>query len=635
MQIQDHLSSFSIEDLRILAARRGVRLPVDRAVSRQSFVSVLAATIGRDESVIQSLHWLSVPELLALSRLPPPPKKTGVSSFARQEKIPVEIARMLFERLRMDGLLFPQGDWEEVAVPPAVHRVVAYYVPRHLASSSLADVGMPPDPVTAPPDSCQPRPSSPAHDVAELFAFVARNRIQLTQAERLNRRDLKTISQSLAIQDTDYAQFLSELALGLSWLSEDRGGRLVVTSEGEEWLKLDQVERGRMLLAIWSESPSGMDEAQPTRRWNPYSAPGAFKRRATLIRVFKDRAANKISPMTLTSLTEWVRWAAPVLATREALADAAQLQLTLRSMYWLGLLTVSKPARPVAAALAPIGELLTRRTEEEAPPVPEESSFVLQPNSEVFAPPNIHPAVLYHLRRITGEKKVRQIGVHPLTPDSIRRALDSQLNVEEICAFLEGFSQTGLPANVRTMIESVGRQHGRVRLIPAGYVLMTDSPELMEELHRMRGVNDFLGARLADKVAIVPQEVVPEVMKRLRKHGYAPIDAGETTTNSEMPRGKGDLTPQELASPLALDIADEIDEEPALVDKKEIRALLTRCSRSGGVVELGYIDPHGSTDTVTLDVQVLVGDMLLGTDVDDESERVLSFQGILWARPLM
>ena len=51
---------------------------------------------------------------------------------------------------------------------------------------------------------------------------------------------------------------------------------------------------------------------------------------------------------------------------------------------------------------------------------------------------------------------------------------DTGVNVSQILTFLEKFSRTGLPSNVRALVETAGRQHGRIRLVPAGYVLVTD-----------------------------------------------------------------------------------------------------------------------------------------------------------------
>jgi hypothetical protein len=310
---------------------------------------------------------------------------------------------------------------------------------------------------------------------------------------------------------------------------------------------------------------------------------------------------------------------------------------------------VDDPDAPQHAQLTPLGArvALAEATPDSVPElVPEESRFFVQPNADVFAPPNLSPRSLFHLRRLTGEKKGGPAGMFPLTMESLRRALDAGLTRDDVLRFLEAFSRTGLPPAVRSLVETVGRQHGRIRLVPAGYVLVADDPALMRELRGVRQVEPLLGAELAERVAAVSAEQVSELMKRLRARGYAPLNAAET--GLAPPLGTDpDAPPPVIQAPVTtaraaaarLDWSTAEEEEPApqpgprVTGRRQIRELLEEAWENYQVVEIEYDGRSRSTATVRSICPLYVDDAMVEAYCRLRGdERNFNIGRINWAR---
>jgi hypothetical protein len=307
------------------------------------------------------------------------------------------------------------------------------------------------------------------------------------------------------------------------------------------------------------------------------------------------------------ALHERLVWSAPASfqqwdATRDPLLVAGRM---VRSLYWLGILAVDNPERPHHFRLSPLGIRALLREQAKTPSlVPEEPCFFLQPNAEAFAPPNLAPRTLFHLRRVTGEKKGGPLGVYPLTQDSLRRALDSGVTVAQLVRFLERYSRSGLPGNVRALVETAGRQHGRIRLIPTGYVLVTDEAPLLEELHRLKTIEPLIGSNITDRVAAVDTEAVTALLRQLRQRGYAPLNEAEIGDIPALPEDPAAPPPPLSIAPTGNRLVgldgdwgdpDAADAQPAasepVHDQGAIRALLVQAEEASFEVEIEYQSP--------------------------------------------
>ncbi|MCC2670674.1 MAG: hypothetical protein K0Q72_3145, partial [Armatimonadetes bacterium] len=377
--------------------------------------------------------------------------------------------------------------------------------------------------------------------------------------------------------------------------------------EADAWLGQSEEVRTTTALSAWTQMRGYAESATGDPAEADYLPVMLPLQRQRILQVLAELAPNAV--YAVSSLHERLLWSAPASfqqwdATRDPLLVAGRM---VRSLYWLGILAVDHPERPQHFRLSPLGLRALRPDLAGSPTlVPEEPCFFLQPNAEAFAPPNLAPRTLFHLRRVTGEKKGGPLGVYPLTQDSLRRAMDSGVTVPELIRFLERFSRTGLSGNVRALVETAGRQHGRIRLVPTGYVLVTDDPSLLEELRRLKTVEPLLGAGITERVAAVETESVASLLRQLRQRGYAPLNEAEVGEIPALPDDP-DAPPPPLSiapagnrllmvdgdwgDPDAVDVPP-VASEP-VHEAEAIRVLLVGAEEASHEVEIEY---HGPGD---------------------------------------
>jgi len=540
----DHLNTFSVDDLRLLVSRRRLTFSPAAWGSRQALVRIAAAAIQRADSVYHVLAELDTPELSVLRHvlgLRPPARLSALAALGKVESRPI---KEVLDRLRLWGLLFPEGDWEQIYIPAQTSRALNYLRDVKPLAAALQQ----PFFERAPGAAVAGRPESWDRDLAEFLARVARSRPRLTQAGRMHRRDLKAIAEALSITDPRYAHFVYLVAACGGLLPAMDNGTIEVSGSADGWLARAPAERCRAALETWmacQAHPENVEGDPGESAWVPAGISGL---RAITVRLVGCMEPDP--PVTVASVGALLHYLGPLRFRRwETSVDPTLVAgRILHSLYWLGAVALDRPERPGAAGITPLGAAAlcpagARPPEQpgagaqKAPEVPEEPRFVLQPNAEVFAPPNLSPRTLFHLRRLTGEKKGGAAGMYPLDPESLRRALDSGLSAAAIIRFLESFSRTGIPPNVRSLVEDTAKRHGRIRLVPVGVALVTDDARLLEELEGSRAFAPFLDARVSDTVVGVDAGRVPELLRTLRARGYAPKDEREPIHAAGLPAG--------------------------------------------------------------------------------------------------
>lgn len=645
MQISDYLSLFSVEDLRTLADRRGFLVPEEALKGRQMLVRALSAALSRHDGVYNAISGLNRAEVEVLRQVLHAGRSTGLSAVASAMGAEPAAVREVLDSLRLWGLLFPEGDWEHLAVPPQTRVAQHYLPPPQGAALELC-----PPPLNPVEVSCQARPASLGVDIAELLARIARTRHKLTQAGRINRRDLRSMEAGMAVETPGYGTFISFLVTSLGLLEYRTHEQVLrVRDQAETWLAQPEQVRGTHALDAWI-AMRGYAESSP-------SDPAEAEYLPVGLSVQRSRAAQRLEELTggqayrVGEFQAQLSWATPFsFQQRDAARDYTMVVgRLLRSLYWLGLVALDHPEQPQHFQLTPLGmHVLQPEAPGTAPLVPEEPRFFLQPNAEVFAPPNLAPRTLFHLRRITGEKKGGPLGVYPLTQESLRRALDAGIEASTVIAFLERFSRTGLPANVRTMVETAGRQHGRIRLVPAEYVLVTDDPALLEELHRLKTVEPLLGKGLTERVTTVAEQHVQSLLRQLRQRGYAPLNEAEVEEGLEFPADPdAEPPPLPVKRPGPSDLLlggswselDEVETPPLpapgepVYDQQAIQSLLAEAEECGFEVEMEYRGLARGEATVRKIHPFHVG----GGKVEAycalrQEERLFNIDRIAWAR---
>lgn len=544
MRLNEYLGAFSVEDLRELAARRGVRLSTDALQGRQTLVRTLAAVLSGYDNLYYAVPQLNQAELGVLTYLLQLTGTTGISALAKAANAEESVVKGVLDGLRLWGLVFPEGNWQHIALPPST-KAAANFLGVYPGSKIQVDFKLVPPALLFRDDAAvRRRDGSLGWDLAELLARVARSRFKLTQAGRMNRRDLRTMEAAFAIPNAGYAAFLMYLVGGLGLLVSLPGGVLTAAEYSDAWFAQSPETRAAAAAAGWHAMRGYPENADTDPVEVDYLNNLAFVFRRKILDLLK--SMDPARTVNVESLADHIAWHLPwgfrgPMSTSRPLATTARL---VRSCYWLGLLQVDDPNEPRYAKLSALGAVYAGRAGESGDAlIPDDPQFFLQPNAEIFAPPNLSPRSYFHVRRLTAEKKGGAAGTFPLTADSLRRALDSGVEVAQITHFLEQFSRTGLPPNVRALVETAGRQHGRIRLVPAGYVVVTDEPLLLEEIRRLKTVAPLVGPNLADRVATVESGHVPELMRNLRARGYAPLDQAEIGNALSLPADPNSVPP--------------------------------------------------------------------------------------------
>ena len=151
------------------------------------------------------------------------------------------------------------------------------------------------------------------------------------------------------------------------------------------------------------------------------------------------------------------------------------------------------------------------------------SSSFLQPNAEVFVSPYLAPAVLYRLLTITDVPKNSTGSMVTLTKEAIRKALDHGETIQEIVAFFQNHSRTGIPQNVEYLVNEVGGKHGHIHIGKANLYIQTDTPFLMQELLARKELKAYTARALSETIALLQGENYDKLLKDLRKAGYLPV----------------------------------------------------------------------------------------------------------------
>jgi hypothetical protein len=488
-------------------------------------------------------------------------------------------------------------------------------------------------------------------DIAEFLARMARTRHKLTQSGKINRRDLKTMESGLAVTASGYAIFVSFLVSALGLLEQSlTDSYLRVRGQSGVWLAQPEQTRAAHALAAWVAMRGYAESAVTDPAEVEYLPLGLTMQRSRTAQTLGTLPADRT--FSLAGFQAQLAWAAPFsfqqpYVTRDLPLVVARL---LRSLYWQGLVALDQEEKPRHFRLTALGaRLMKTEGSDAAPLVPEESRFFLQPNAEVFAPPNLSPLTLFHLRRLTGEKKGGPLGIYPLTADSLRRALDAGVNAEAIVAFLERFSRTGLPANVRALVETAGRQHGRIRLVPTEYVLVTDDASLLDELRRLKTIEPLIGAVLTDRAASVSDQHLQPLLRQLRQRGYAPLNEAEVGHVPAFPEDP-DAPPPPLPAQRGFagtgDLLEgtwtELEEHGPLVSpepgepvygQESILAMLTEAEECGFEVEMEYRGlARGETTIRTVRPLTVSAGRMEAFCLLRQDERVFNLDRITWAR---
>jgi hypothetical protein len=224
--------------------------------------------------------------------------------------------------------------------------------------------------------------------------------------------------------------------------------------------------------------------------------------------------------------------------------------------------------------------------------------------------------------------------VYRVTPDSVRRALDSGHVAADLHSLFQRRSRTPVPQALTYLVDDVARRHGGLRAGSAGAYLRGDDEALLAEVLADRRLSMLGLRRLAPTVLISPYAPA-RLLAALRDAGYSPVPEDATgaavltrprspraaarpavpSRRIEDPLNQPRLTPARLAgiveqlrrgdaatratrrAPVTLRAAGGTAGLSGAQAHTQAMAVLQQALRDKARVWVGYVDAHGATNS--------------------------------------
>lgn len=397
-------------------------------------------------------------------------------------------------------------------------------------------------------------------DTVQFLGLLATIDAARTNTGQIHRTALKNASRLMSLNDEKYAMFVYSLCRSANLITPIGEKQLYsLTKSGDTFLKRDTVEQWRLLYEAWHKSALWAEmDTEPLAKASDH-------RDTEMVVSIRDAALETIrgatgeAYYTTDSVTDVMISQTPLILASNMFgismvpSPAAFVRHLIDGpLYWLGVIElgehegwvkpeakitmrinrafhtqeITKPALPDPPAfrLTPVGKWLLGQKDAPAPePEPREEHFILQPNAEVFISPYLDSAIHYRLLTMTEVPKNGNGSMVALTKEAIRKALDHGDTTQEIIAFFQAHSKTGIPQNVEYLLKEVGGKHGHIHIGKANLYIQTDTAFLMQELLARKELKAYSVRALSDTIALLQGETYDKLIKDLRKAGYLPV----------------------------------------------------------------------------------------------------------------
>lgn len=224
------------------------------------------------------------------------------------------------------------------------------------------------------------------------------------------------------------------------------------------------------------------------------------------------------------------------LASRGTTADEILRRMLSSTLAWVGLVEIGNPQafdRPLHTVdgacfrLTAVGAHIIDPKNAPAPtfsiPFDKDATFIIQPNLEILAPPELPPADYIKLCGLSDLDAIDVVSHFQITKEAFLDAFNRSSSARTIRKFLDSRSATGVPEMVKSLIKECEDKHGEIRIKQSSGYLEVDEPGLLDELLAQKQVADVVDTRLGDCAASIVATVKPDaVANTLSKLGYMP-----------------------------------------------------------------------------------------------------------------
>ena len=237
------------------------------------------------------------------------------------------------------------------------------------------------------------------------------------------------------------------------------------------------------------------------------------------------------------------------------------------------------------------------------------SSFLLQADLTAVAPGYLDPKVARQLALVADAEGQGPATIYRFSANSVRRALDADMDAASILEFLAHYSATEVPQPLRYLVEDTAARHGRLRIGAAWSYLRSDDETGLNALMADPRAGALGLTRIAPTVissAATPQELALAI----RDLGYSPVMEGRAReangsharppvpapSSSSTRINQWELSGDDLEAQLAAlrgrgpAVAPKGDESVPLVGLETLRKAI----RTKSSVRMGVVDSQGN-----------------------------------------
>ena len=154
------------------------------------------------------------------------------------------------------------------------------------------------------------------------------------------------------------------------------------------------------------------------------------------------------------------------------------------------------------------------------------SCFMIQPNYEVIAGPELQPVTRMLLELMSRRKSRDVVSTYTLTQEGVAEARERGMSTSDIITFFERHSRTALPQNIQFSLESWADAYGRISFETVTLMRFRDSAACESVMH-MPDIAPFVREQLSDTVLVVSAVNVPQISETLKKNGFHPSAFGK------------------------------------------------------------------------------------------------------------
>jgi hypothetical protein len=453
-----------------------------------------------------------------------------------------------------------------------------------------------PDPIAAKATAWKPAhlqtgdPNLLLRDLYLYWDFVRKNSVDILQSGLVGKRSLKAINLTLLTPDPHLADASTEAHVprlhllrlileSLGLLHRDHA-RLVSTTAASTdiptFWTLPTATQITKCLEAWLPLPHANELGRSAEQYAPNYAPA---RKELLALVKKQAAHNWIErDELLAQLQDWnINFLFPhhrdvensrsewynnyhgvyfygkrqdLLDTMDKLEAQFVHKFLTELLFPLGMIDLGyedQDNQNYAIRLTPSGQVALGLLPPEKAPAPFDGKVVIQPNFHVLAMGPVSLQVLAGLDLFTERRQAdRGAFEYQITRDSIYRALQQGLPLNDIIRQLTDLSGQELPQNVYRSLQEWGAHHERIVFRTGVNLLQAATAEMLTSLANSPDINPFLARSLTPEVALVSPHQMAGLVGALTAQNILPVisdDRPEAADHSAIIQADGVIRP--------------------------------------------------------------------------------------------